>query len=214
MGDRLAESREVRRSHEGSGTLPERPRTGEIVDGYEIVGLVAGGGMGEVLLVRRRRAGGFEKHLAMKVMHPHHAIDPAMVAMFLDEARIASQVAHANVVEVIDTGIHRGLPWLVMELIDGRSLAEVAAERPPAAFLAHVLARAALGLHAAHEAKDPSGAPLGIVHRDVSPQNVLVALDGRVKVVDFGIAAARGRLAHTATGELKGRSAISRPSCC
>jgi hypothetical protein len=196
---------------EAQATLPERPRAGEIVEGYELLGLLAGGGMGEVHLVRRRRAGGFDKRLAMKVMHPHLASDPGMIAMFLDEARIASLVAHPNVVEVVDTGTHRGLPWLVMELIDGRSLAEVVLEQPSDALLAHVLARAAHGLHAAHEAADQAGRPLHIVHRDVSPQNVLVALDGRVKVVDFGIAAARGRLAHTATGELKGKTGYLAP---
>ncbi|MFO0686133.1 MAG: serine/threonine-protein kinase [Sandaracinus sp.] len=183
------------------------PESGERVGDYEVVAPVAQGGMAEVLLVRRRGLGGFERRLAMKVMHPHLAGETSFVNMFLDEARIASCVDHPNVVKVLDVGQHDGLPWLVMEWLDGKSLAGVVTHAPPPsiALRVHVLAEVATGLHAAHEARGTDGAPLGVVHRDVSPQNVHIGYDGVVKLVDFGIAAARGRLTRTETGEVKGK---------
>jgi serine/threonine protein kinase len=183
------------------------PEPGEMIASYEVIAPVAQGGMAEVFLVRRSGLGGFERRLAMKVMHPHLAGDSSFVNMFLDEARIASCVDHPNVVKVLDVGSHDGLPWLVMEWLDGKSLADVLTHptRLSIGLRANVLAEVAAGLHAAHEARGPDGQPLGVVHRDVSPQNVHVGYDGVVKLVDFGIAAARGRLTRTETGQVKGK---------
>jgi serine/threonine-protein kinase len=185
------------------GTLP---RPGALVDRYEVLSEIAHGGMAAVYEVRRRGAGGFDRVLAMKVLLPHLAADEKFVAMFLDEARIASQIQHANVVQVFDLGEHEETPFLVMERLRGRSLRAVMQRGvPPLRIAVAIAAAAARGLHAAHEAADSNGRPLRVVHRDVSPTNIHVGSDGHVKVVDFGIAAARGRMTETATGEVKGK---------
>jgi eukaryotic-like serine/threonine-protein kinase len=176
-----------------------------VVDRYEVLGEIAHGGMAAVYRVRRKAQGGFDRALAMKVLLPQLAADEKFVAMFLDEARIASQVQHPNVVQVFDLGEHAGTPFLVMELLRGRSLRHAMAHAIPLSIAVAIGIGAARGLHAAHEARDPNGKPLRVVHRDVSPQNIHVGIDGRVKVVDFGIAAARGRMTETATGEVKGK---------
>lgn len=168
--------------------------------------------MASVFAVHRAGAGGFEKSLALKMMHPHLADDPRFVRMFLDEARIASKVQHRNVVQVFDVGEHDGLPFLVMERLVGRTVTDLASLGSiPNAVLLDILAQAADGLHAAHETFDSDGAPLGLIHRDISPHNIFVCETGDVKVVDFGIAAARGRQAGTRTGELKGKLAYVAP---
>lgn len=190
--------------------LRSLPTIGEAVDRYRIVARIGLGGMAVVYAVRRSSIGGFEKLLAMKVMLPNLALDARFVNMFLDEARIASHIQHKNVVEVLDVGTWNELPFLVMELLSGRSfshllsaLGDTPDARVPVALA--VLAQAAEGLHAAHEALGADGKSLEVVHRDVSPQNIFVTADGEVKVVDFGVAAARGRLSDTRTGELKGK---------
>jgi serine/threonine-protein kinase len=196
-----------------SGTLP---KPGDVVDRYQILLEVGRGGMGVVYAVRRR-ALAIDKILAMKVLYPSLAGDEQPVAMFLDEARIASQVEHPNVVQVVDFGVHESCPFLIMEYLRGRPLRAVerAAKRRDRTlstdFILSVLARAAEGLHAAHVATNSDGEPLGIVHRDVSPQNIHVGFDGDVKVVDFGIAAARGKLSVTRSGDIKGKHAYMAP---
>jgi len=196
---------------------PSLPRPGDVVDRYRVVAPIARGGMAAVYAVQRTAVGGFEKLLAMKVMLPHLVGERNFVDMFLDEARIASRIHHPNVVQVFDVGELAGVPFLIMELLRGQTLARVvqrAEERSidlPATFWLAILSQAAEGLHAAHETKGSDGAPLGVVHRDVSPQNVLVGYGGEVKVVDFGIAAARGRLSGTRTGEIKGKFAYLAP---
>jgi hypothetical protein len=199
--------------------LAALPRPGDTIDRYRIVAEIARGGMAAVFAVMRSSIGGFEKLLAMKVMLPHLSSEQHFVQMFLDEARLASQIHHPNVCPVFDVGQHEDTPFLLMELVRGRSLSAIASHvraasgAPPVgpAFWLHALAHAAEGLHAAHEARGSDGKPLGIVHRDVSPQNILVGYDGRVRVVDFGIAAGRGRLTGTRTGELKGKFAYLAP---
>lgn len=193
------------------------PKPGEVVDRYEVIMEVARGGMAAVFAVRRKSLGGFDKTLALKMLLPDVTGQRQAVERFLDEARIASRIAHPNVVEVIDVSEHEGLPYILMELLRGQSLAQVAraAKRKgitlPLGFRLSVLARAAEGLAAAHTTRGPDGKLLGIVHRDVSPQNIHVSYDGEVKVVDFGIAAARGRLADTTTGEFRGKLAYAAP---
>ena len=197
--------------------LPSLPRVGDVIDRYRVILAVAHGGMAAVYAVQRSSVGGFEKVHAVKVLLPNLAADQHFVNMFLDEARIASQIQHPNVVHVLDVGHHERLPYLLMEFLRGQSLARVlrrakqAGRALPPGFCLGVLARAAAGLHAAHETKDAEGQPLGVIHRDVSPHNIFVGYDGQVKVVDFGIAAARGRLVGTRTGELKGKLAYLAP---
>jgi serine/threonine-protein kinase len=191
----------------------ELPKIGQTIDRYRVVGYLGQGGMAAVLAVRRSSIGGFEKLLAVKVMLPHLADDPNFVRRFLDEARIASRINHPNVVHVLDVGQEGRLPFIVMEMLFGRNLSGVLSrmrERDPGACIPtpialQLLAQTAEGLHAAHEAHADDGAPLGLVHRDVSPQNIFLCGDGRVKVVDFGIAAARGNLSQTRSGELLGK---------
>ena len=193
-----------------TATLPSR---GEDVDRYRVLGEIATGGMAAVFAAQRRSLAGFERLVALKVILPHLASDRYFVDMFLDEARIASRVHHANVVQVFDVVEHDGLPCIVMELLGGRSFASLLqrGEHVPLPLRLHVLARVAEGLHAAHATRGPDGESLAIIHRDVSPDNVHVGYDGHVKVVDFGIAAARGRLSSTRTGELKGKLAYLSP---
>ncbi|HEY6559078.1 MAG TPA: serine/threonine-protein kinase [Polyangiaceae bacterium] len=190
---------------------------GEMFDGYEIAGRVGQGGMAVVYEVRRRGVAGFSKRLALKVLLPHLQSDPALVALFFDEARIAAQVEHPNVVHVFDVGQWENAPYLVMEYLHGWTLAQVAerhgapqGRRALAVYLA-ILGQAAAGLAGAHAARDEHGAPLGIVHRDFGAHNLHVGFDGRVKVLDFGIAQARGRVTQTDAGDLRGTAAVLAP---
>jgi serine/threonine-protein kinase len=170
---------------------------------------LASGGMGFVEVVARRQ-GRFLRVHARKRLHPHLRRDPVFRAMFLDEARIAGLVRHGNVVSVIDVGEDEDGPFLLMDLVEGQSLARVLkacgerGRRVPVPIAVRLALDVARGLHAAHEATDSTGRPLGIVHRDVSAQNVLVGYDGVARVTDFGIAKAFGNLTETATGVLKG----------
>ncbi len=197
--------------------LPILPRVGDTVDRYRVVSEIAHGGMAAVYAVQRSSIGGFEKLLAMKVMLPHLATDEHFVNMFLDEARIASQIQHPSVVQVLDVGLHDRTPFILMEFLRGQSLSRLihrvkeSDERVPLEVWLSILSQAAEGLHAAHETRGSDGALLGIVHRDVSPHNVFVTYDGQAKVVDFGIAAARGRLSGTRSGEVKGKLAYLGP---
>jgi len=197
--------------------MPALPRIGDTVDRYRVTVEIAHGGMAAVYALQRSSIGGFEKVLAMKVMLPHLATDEHFVNMFLDEARIASQIEHPNVVQVLDVGLHERMPFILMEFLRGQSLSRlvrrVRETKEPVGFHVwlDILAHAAEGLHAAHETLGQDGLPLGIVHRDVSPHNIFVGYDGHTKVVDFGIAAARGRLGGTRAGEVKGKLAYLSP---
>lgn len=176
---------------------------------------IARGGMASIYLAQLAGAHGFEKWVAVKVIHPHLAEDRRFVQMFLDEARLASAIHHPNVCQVLDFGEHAGTAYLVMEYLHGETLAAVVRQArevgAPLWVFARALADAARGLHAAHELQGLDGYPLGIVHRDVSPQNVLVLYDGPSKVMDFGVARARGRIAETTAGELKGKISYMAP---
>ncbi|MBX3125752.1 MAG: serine/threonine protein kinase [Polyangiaceae bacterium] len=196
---------------------PALPRPGDEIERYSVIGEVARGGMAAVFAVRRSGIGGFDKVLALKMMLPNLASEAQAVERFLDEARIASHIAHANVIQVFDVGTHLGAPYLVMEFLRGQSLAAVTRKAKKSRHTLSlglrlgVLARAAEGLAAAHGTAGADGHPLGIVHRDVSPQNIHIGYTGEVKVVDFGIAAARGRIASTQSGEFRGKLAYAAP---
>jgi serine/threonine-protein kinase len=160
---------------------------------------------------------GFTPIVAIKSLHPQFAKDPEFVRMFLDEARLAGRIRHPNIVPVIDVHAEGDELFLVLEYVHGESLARLisasrrAVELVSPALVAAILCDVLQGLHAAHEAKDERGEPLGIVHRDVSPQNVLVGADGVARVLDFGIAKATGRVTATRDGQVKGKFAYMAP---
>ncbi len=173
--------------------------------------------MATVHLGRLLGSAGFTRTVAIKRLHAQYARDPEFVSMFLDEARLAARIRHPNVVPTLDVVAKDGELFLVMEYVHGETLARVLAilrekgELPPPAIVAAIVAGMLHGLHAAHEAKSEGGRPLGIIHRDVSPQNVLIGTDGTARVVDFGVAKAAGRLQTTQNGGVKGKLAYMAP---
>jgi eukaryotic-like serine/threonine-protein kinase len=185
---------------------------GSTLDRYELLCPLAEGGMATVWLARMRGKRGFEKLVAIKTIKSELVDDPRFEEMFLDEARIASGITHPNVAQIIDLGEKSGVLYLVMEWVDGESLAKVrkfaakARVRVPLGLSLRIIADASAGLHAAHELKGSDGLAMGVVHRDVSPQNILISTGGAVKVIDFGIAKAQNRLGtRTRTGVVKGK---------
>ncbi|WP_437851990.1 protein kinase domain-containing protein [Sorangium sp. So ce363] len=182
---------------------------------YESLRAIASGGMATVYLGRALGAGGFERLVALKMMHPHIAAEPEFVAMFLDEARLAARVRHPNVVATFD--LVEDPLFLVMEYIEGPSLHSLLrtcarAKRPvPLGIVLRIFLDVLAGLHAAHELTGGEGEPLNLVHRDVSPQNVLVGVDGIARITDFGVARAETRLMSTRGNALKGKLAYMAP---
>jgi serine/threonine-protein kinase len=178
---------------------------------------IAAGGMATVHFGRLLGPAGFSRTVAIKQLHPQYARDPEFVAMFLDEARLAARIRHPNVVSTIDVVARDGELFLVMEYIQGEAFsrllrtASLAQERVPPDVSSSIVIQALLGLHAAHEALDEKGGSLNIVHRDVSPQNILVGVDGVARVLDFGVAKATSRLQTTQDGRLKGKLAYMAP---
>jgi eukaryotic-like serine/threonine-protein kinase len=160
---------------------------------------------------------GFERTVAIKRLHPHFARDPEFVAMFVDEARVVGRIRHPNVVPTLDVVVEDGELFLVMEYVQGESLARLVKTAAaqggaiPPAFATTILSSVLHGLHAAHEARNELGEPLDIVHRDVSPQNILVGADGVARVLDFGVAKAVGRSQTTREGQVKGKPAYMAP---
>ncbi|MEM9189387.1 MAG: serine/threonine-protein kinase [Myxococcota bacterium] len=172
---------------------------GSLIGDYEVVHPLRSGGMANLYLAKKRGAAGFSRQVAIKVVHPELAVDEDFVQLFLGEARLCAQIHHPNVVHVEDLGEREGRYFLVMEYVRGCSLSELLTKvanegrRPTVQLAAHIAIKIAEGLHAAHEAVGETGQKLGVVHRDVSPQNVLLSLAGDVKLIDFGIAEAAGR---------------------
>jgi hypothetical protein len=185
---------------------------GHKLDRYELLCPIAEGGMASVWVARQRGKHGFEKLVAIKTILPVFANDARFQEMFLDEARIASRIDHPNVAHILDLGEEQDVLYLAMEYVDGDSLSKLnhacvkEGMRIPAGVLLRVLADACAGLHEAHEQIDSDGGPLEIVHRDVSPHNILVSTRGMAKLIDFGIAKARSRAGgETNSGVLKGK---------
>jgi serine/threonine protein kinase len=178
---------------------------------YTVHGELASGGMATVHIGRMGAAGGFSKLVAIKRMHPQFAKDPDFLAMFLDEARLVTRIRHPNVVQPLDVIVEGGEVLLVMEYIHGEALSRInrvlraRSERIPLRIAIAIMSAMLHGLHAAHEAKSEKGEPLGIVHRDISPQNIIVGVDGVARVLDFGIAKAADQVHLTREGELKGK---------
>jgi eukaryotic-like serine/threonine-protein kinase len=185
--------------------------TGSTLDQYELLVPVAKGGMAIVWAARLKGALGFQKIVAIKTMLPALSQDGAFAKMFLAEARLASQIRHPNVCGILDVGEQDGVLYIVMEWLDGEPLSLIhkaarAKGDVPITIATRIGIQAAHGLHAAHELKGPTGELLGLVHRDVSPQNILVTHDGEVKIVDFGVARADDRSDELSqAGNLKGK---------
>jgi len=188
---------------------------------FEILALLALGGTAEIYLARIGGAAGFEKYVVVKCLHDHLADDPEFVKMFLDEARLAAHLDHSNIVQTMELGEHEDRYYMVMEFLAGLSLAMIirragerlSGGRLPVPMSLNILAQACAGLHYAHE-KMHNGKPLNIVHRDISPQNLVVSFEGVVKVVDFGIAKAELRETKTQSGTIKGKFAYMSPEQC
>ncbi len=184
---------------------------------YSLHAQLAGGGMATVFLARLNGAVGFGRTVAIKRLHPHLAKDPEFVTMFLDEARLSARIQHPNVVPTLDVVATDGELFLVLEYVKGETLSvlnrAMARQKAqiPVAIVASLVVGMLNGLDAAHEARDERGAPLEIVHRDVSPQNVMVGSDGVARLLDFGIAKAATRLGNTREGQLKGKIAYMAP---
>lgn len=184
---------------------------------YELVRRLATGGMAEVYLARRAGPHGFQKTVAVKRVLPQLARDPNFLAMFVDEARVCARLCHPNIVQVFDFGEHEGELYMAMEYVDGTTgarLIRAAAARREALSLevcVHVVLSVLRGLEYAHAARDDSGRPLRLVHRDVSPGNVLIDRSGAVKLTDFGIARAAEIERRTDAGQLKGKLGYMSP---
>lgn len=192
--------------------------SGLIFGRYETLFRIAAGGMAEVFAARSRGEAGFAKLVAVKRVLPALGDDESFTRMFLEEARVAAQLASPHIVQTIDMGRSDGLPFMVQELVVGVDLVEIivtAARRGrdvPIDVALEILAQAAIGLHDAHEARTPDDRALELVHRDVSPHNLLVGADGRVRLTDFGVArVAFDRLVATHAGTLKGKLAYLSP---
>jgi serine/threonine-protein kinase len=191
--------------------------TPKLVGRYALFEEIACGGMAAVHVGRLVGPVGFSRTVAIKRLHPQFAKDPEFVTMFLDEARLAARVRHPNVVPTLDVVAAQGELFLVMEYVQGESFARLlylmknGGKRAPREMVCAIVASVLHGLHAAHEAKSERGEPLGIVHRDVSPQNILVGVDGIARVLDFGIAKAAGRAQVTREGQVRGKMAYIAP---
>jgi eukaryotic-like serine/threonine-protein kinase len=183
---------------------------------YSLLTKLASGGMATVYVAKKSGVAGFERLVAIKCCHPHLRDDDDFVSMFLDEARLAASIRHPNVVATLDVSDGEYL-YLVMEYIEGcsfgnmlRYAGKVGKTLPPAISV-RVMIDVLLGLHAAHELRDIHGNPLGLVHRDVSPQNILMGIDGVSRITDFGIAFASARSTVTQNGRIKGKFSYLSP---
>jgi serine/threonine-protein kinase len=193
-----------------SGDFRPRARLGK----YELLHPLGTGGMAQVMVARTVAPGGVSRLVALKRILPNLAHDERIVEQFLDEARLGMRLNHPNLVTFFDFGNVAGTYFLVMELIRGVDFDHVIYWRHgplPAALVTAVLCQALEGLHAAHELKGEDGAPLGLVHRDLSPHNLMIGFDGRVKVLDFGVAKVRDQRTVTLPGIVKGKPLYMSP---
>ncbi len=178
---------------------------------YQLIKRIAFGGMAEIHLAKATGIGGFEKLLALKVIHPKFSEDQEFIDMLVDEAKIAVQLSHVNVGQIFDLGHIDGTYYIAMEFIDGKDLYQLLVKcseldiQIPFDVIAFIAMETCAGLQYAHTKSDNYGRPLELIHRDISPQNVLISYDGEVKIVDFGIAKASQRSRETESGVIKGK---------
>lgn len=187
------------------------------VSRYDVLLLLGEGGMGRVCLGRIAGPGGFERLVAIKLLHEHLGRRRGFVEMFLDEARVAARIRHPNVVPVLEVGEDNGQYFIAMDYVSGETLARSMNRlhkhdrRLPAQVAAHLISSACEGLHAAHELRGPSGDLLGVVHRDVSPENLIIGYDGTLRVTDFGVVKFAEQSFETAPGTWKGKAGYLAP---
>ena len=193
---------------------------GTLLGKYQVLKHLATGGMAEIFLARTLGASGFERYVVVKCIKPGFATDPQFVQMFLDEARISAQLHHQNIAQVFDMGVEQDTLYFAMEYVHGQNVqsimmaAQVHGHHIPYEHAIAIVLGSASGLDYAHDRVGPDGVPLEIVHRDVTPTNILVSYDGAVKVVDFGIVKATTRATHTRSGVLKGKLQYMSPEQC
>ena len=190
--------------------------TGRQVGRYSVVRHLASGGMAELYIARQEAMGGFEKPVVLKVLQPRYARNPRVVSMFLDEARLAAKLNHASIVHVYDVADEGGMKYIAMEYIHGETVADIVKRGLavdnylPLEHAVYIASETAAGLAYAHARRDPDGQVWRIVHRDVSPTNILVNYEGQTKIVDFGIARAQDELREEA-GILPGKASYMSP---
>jgi len=196
---------------------PIQGDAGQSAHRYRVIDKLESGGMAEVFRAESSGLEGFRKQVAIKRVLPHLGRNAKFISMFLDEARLSAQLSHSNCVQVFDIGVRDDAYFIVMEFVDGANLKSIATSMqnkgrtfpiPVAAYIAHEICK---GLSYAHEMTDRSGVPLQLVHRDVSPPNVLVTKHGEVKIVDFGLAKASSQIEPSEPGVIKGKFAYLSP---
>lgn len=186
----------------------DRIKRSRLLGRYELIGALARGGMGTVYLGRHAGEAGFHRLFAIKILHEHLSEKPLFVNMLRDEARIAARLHHPNVVPVIDLGTAGKDHYIVLDYIEGPSFSNLwkrSRDKLPRKLMVAILIDALDGLHAAHILKDENGEELHLIHRDVSPSNILVGTDGIARITDFGIAKAKSRITSTQPGTRKGK---------
>jgi TonB family protein len=187
------------------------PAAGVAFGQYELIELISAGGMAEVFKARMRGVEGFQKIVAIKRILPHLTDNDEFVKMFIDEAKLAAQLQHPNITHIYDLGKIERFYYIAMEYIEGKDLRSILqslqneARRMPLGLALLIGSRVAAALDYAHRKRDLQGRPMGLVHRDVSPQNVLISSDGDIKLCDFGIVKAASKASHTRAGALKGK---------
>ncbi|QRK13907.1 serine/threonine protein kinase [Archangium violaceum] len=199
---------------------PVAPRAPVPFGQYQLIDRLAVGGMAEVFLAHHAGPDGFDKPVVIKRIRPHLSRQSAFVRMFLNEARLAAQLNHPNIVQIHDLGKVGDSYYIGMEYLFGRDMRRVVPKAEslgipfPMVYALKIASSVCEGLYYAHQKVDLYGAPLNIVHRDVTPENIFVCFDGSVKVLDFGIAKAANRVEHTRAGELRGKLSYLSPEQC
>ncbi|HVV52958.1 MAG TPA: serine/threonine-protein kinase [Polyangia bacterium] len=195
---------------------PPGDLVGRQVGRYTVLSHLASGGMAELYIARQESVGGFEKQVVLKILQPRYAKNPRVVQMFLDEARLAAKLNHPAIVHVYDVADEAGLKYIAMEYIHGETIADIVKRGLeidrylPLEHAVHVVRQTAAGLAYAHERTEADGRIVRIVHRDVSPTNILVSYEGQTEIVDFGIARAQDELREE-TGILPGKASYMSP---
>lgn len=210
----------VRKKSKSSSSSSSTSNRGTRFGKYSLLNRIAVGGMAEVFLARQEGLEGFEKTICIKRIRPHLSSQPNFVQMFLNEAKLAAQLNHPNIVQIYDLGRVNDSYFIAMEYISGRDMsriipkAEKAGISFPMIYALRIASNVCEGLYFAHTKGDAYGNPLNIVHRDITPENILVSFSGTVKIVDFGIAKANTQLEQTRAGEIKGKLSYMSPEQC